>query len=171
MPYICVCSWRGKHFWGVSFGGVNACSESRPQDGHREGLSVVLSSSEKQVVKEALKSLCGPDKLMYASGAGYKILCVILGLADIYVLSEGSTFKWDSCAPHALLRALGGGVVDLSKCLKSSSGEQGHQTELTYHQPYAECKGADRWANHGGLVAYRDCAQLRSVIGALEGKL
>ncbi|XP_042351870.1 inositol polyphosphate 1-phosphatase [Plectropomus leopardus] len=163
--------WSGKHFWGVSCGSTNVCSVSRPKDGPGGGLSVVLSSSEKQVVKEALSSLCGPDKLMYASGAGYKILCVIQGLADVYVLSEGSTFKWDSCAPHALLRALGGGVVDLKKCLKSSSAIQDHHTELTYHQPHTEYKGADRWANHGGLVAYRDCSQLRSIIGPLKGKL
>lgn len=162
--------WRGKYFWGVSYGSVNLCSESRPAPSSR-GLSVVLSSSEKQVVKEALTSLCSPDRLMYASGAGYKILCVIQGLADVYILSEGSTFKWDSCAPHALLRALGGGVVDLKKCLQSSVGAQDQKTELTYHQPNAECKGADRWANYGGLVAYRDCSQLCSVTGALRGKL
>ncbi len=168
---ICSYSWKGKHFWGVSCGGVNACSESRPKDGPDGKLSVVLSSSEKAVVKEALTSLCGPDKLVYASGAGYKILCVIQGLADVYVLSEGSTFKWDSCAPHALLRALGGGVVDLAKCLQSSSETQDQQAELTYHQPNTECKGADRWANHGGLVAYRDCSQLCRVTEALKGKL
>lgn len=126
---------------------------------------MVLSSSEKQVVKEALTSLCGPDKLMYASGAGYKILCVIQGLADVYVLSEGSTFKWDSCAPHALLRALGGGVANLAESLQDS------QTELTYHQPREECKGADRWANHGGLLAYRDPARLDAIIRTLRGKL
>ncbi|TNM88620.1 hypothetical protein fugu_004874 [Takifugu bimaculatus] len=158
-------SWSGRHFWGVSCGGVNTSSESRPKDVPDRGPSVVLSSSEKQVVKEALISFYGPDKLMYASGAGYKILCVIQGLADIYVLSEGSTFKWDSCAPHALLRALGGGVADLAESLQDG------QTELTYHQPREECKGADRWANHGGLVAYRDQAQLHSVIRTLKGKL
>lgn len=125
----------------------------------------MLSSSEKPVAKEALISVYGPDKLVYASGAGYKILCVIQGLADVYVLSEGSTFKWDSCAPHALLRALGGGVADLAESLRDG------QTELTYHQPREECKGADRWANHGGLVAYRDQAQLHSVIRTLKGKL
>lgn len=165
--------WRGKHFWGVSCGSVNVCSVSQPKHGPEgeQGLSVVLSSSEKAVVKEALTSLCGPDKLMYASGAGYKILCVIQGLADVYVLSEGSTFKWDSCAPHALLRALGGGVVDLTKTLQSTCEAQDHKTELTYHQTYTECKGADRWANQGGLVAYRDCSQLRSIIEALKGKL
>ena len=134
---------------------------------------MVLSPSEKQVVKEALATLCGgPDRLMHASGAGYKILCVIQGLADVYVLSEGSTFKWDSCAPHALLRALGGGVVDLSECLRQSSAG-GHviQAEVTYHQPRTESKGADRWANRGGLVAYLDSTSLHMVIGGLKGKL
>lgn len=165
--------WKGKHFWGVCYGGTNICSISPPKDGAegQRGPSVVLSSSEKPVVKEALASLCGPDKLVYASGAGFKILCVIQGLTDVYVLSEGSTFKWDSCAPHALLRALGGGVVDLSKSLQSTCGAPDHQTELTYHQPSTECKGADRWANRGGLVAYRDCSQLSRVIGVLKGKL
>ncbi|XP_014869935.1 inositol polyphosphate 1-phosphatase [Poecilia latipinna] len=164
--------WRGKHYWGVSCGSTNICSESRPGERSEGGLSVVLSSSEKQSVKEALTSVCGPDKLMYASGAGYKVLCVIQGLADAYVLSEGSTFKWDSCAPHALLRALGGGVVDLALSLQQSeSGAQDPRTELTYHQPCADRSGADRWANHGGLVAYRDVSQLRSIMGALRGKL
>ncbi|XP_056130603.1 inositol polyphosphate 1-phosphatase [Lampris incognitus] len=169
--------WRGKQFWGVSYGSINACSVSQPKHGPNKsrgggrGLSVVLSSSEKQVVKEALVPLCGPDRLMYASGAGYKILCVIQGLADIYVLSEGSTFKWDSCAPHALLRALGGGVADLTKCLRSSEGTEGHQAELTYHLPHNEHQGADRWANQGGLVAYLDGALLCAVTGGMRGKL
>ncbi|XP_013857486.1 inositol polyphosphate 1-phosphatase [Austrofundulus limnaeus] len=165
--------WRGKQYWGVSCGGVNVCSVSRPGGGAEEdrGPSVVLSSSEKQAVKEALTSLCGPDKLMYASGAGYKILCVIQGLAHAYVLSEGSTFKWDSCAPHALLRALGGGVVDLTKSLQSDCGAQGQETELTYHQPSTKHSGAERWANHGGLVAYRDISQLRRILTSLKVKL
>ncbi|KAG5836275.1 hypothetical protein ANANG_G00252870 [Anguilla anguilla] len=105
--------WTGRHFWGVSINGtINASSLPRPPgrsaasaDGDGE-LRAVLSSGEKQAVKDALGPLCGGG-LVYVSGAGYKILCVILGLADLYVLSEGSTFKWDSCAPHAILRALG----------------------------------------------------------------
>ncbi|KAJ8260175.1 hypothetical protein GJAV_G00177950 [Gymnothorax javanicus] len=159
--------WTGRHFWGVSSGTMNASSLQMPQ--HRPGsegqLSIVLSSSEKQALKDALDPLCG-GRLMYVSGAGYKILCVILGLADLYVLSEGSTFKWDSCGPHAVLKALGGGVVDLEQCLKG-----GPPTELAYHQPRAEHKGAERWANHGGIVAYLDSKQLTRVVGALGGKI
>jgi inositol polyphosphate 1-phosphatase len=46
-----------------------------------------------------------------ASGAGYKLLCVIHGLADAYVLSKNTTYKWDTCGPHAILLAQGGGVI------------------------------------------------------------
>uniref|UniRef100_A0A8C7JHC0 Si:ch211-160o17.2 n=1 Tax=Oncorhynchus kisutch TaxID=8019 RepID=A0A8C7JHC0_ONCKI len=129
--------WKGKHFWGVSCGSVKASSVLRPKERPAQcpGLSVVLSSSEKQVVKEVLAPLCRPDKLMYASGPGYKILCVILGLADIYVLSEGSTFKWDSCGPMPCSLHWGG---------------HHDQGELTYHQSHSESPGADRWANQGG---------------------
>lgn len=159
--------WRGRHYWGVSHGDLNVCSVAPPEAGPAGALgpSVVLSSSEKEAVKENLRRLCGPERLMYASGAGYKILCVILGLADAYVLSEGSTFKWDSCAPHALLRALGGGVVDLSRSLEP--GRAAH-VELAYHRPDSEGRGAERWANRGGLVAYRDCAQLQRIVAALR---
>ena len=33
-----------------------------------------------------------------AGGAGHKILCVFLGLVDVYVTSKASTYKWDTCA-------------------------------------------------------------------------
>ncbi|XP_059926073.1 inositol polyphosphate 1-phosphatase [Gadus macrocephalus] len=160
--------WQGKHFWGVSCEGVRACSVSLPESpAEGTGLRAVLSSSEKPAVKKALASLCGPDNVTYASGAGYKILCVILGLADLYVLSEGSTFKWDSCAPHALLRALGGGIVDYTESLGTP---EPRGAQLTYHQPRTQNKGADCWANQGGLVAYLDCKALGTAIEALNLK-
>ncbi|XP_076861165.1 inositol polyphosphate 1-phosphatase [Brachyhypopomus gauderio] len=166
--------WKGKHFWGVSYGGVKACSFTHPTQslGKDNGsLAVVLSSSERQEVKDALAPLC-KGRLMYASGAGYKILCVIQGLMDVYVLSEGSTFKWDSCAPHALLRALGGGILDLAQCLSAiSDGKKGQTPELTYHKPRAGSQGVERWANQGGLVAYMDSAVIDRVVGALIGKI
>uniref|UniRef100_A0A3B1IPP7 Inositol polyphosphate 1-phosphatase n=1 Tax=Astyanax mexicanus TaxID=7994 RepID=A0A3B1IPP7_ASTMX len=166
--------WVGQHFWGVSYGGVNACSFPNPKlslGKKRDALSVVLSSSERQVVKDALAPLCNCH-LTYASGAGYKILCVILGLVDVYVLSEASTYKWDSCAPHAVLRALGGGVSDMGACLSATSnGNKSFKSELTYHTPQAGCQGVDKWANQGGLVAYLDSAVLDRVVGALVGKI
>lgn len=157
--------WKGQHIWGVSYGDVNVCSFTRPSSPQKsECLSVLLSSSETPAVKNALAAL--PDgSLMYASGAGYKLLCVVRGRVDVYVLSEGSTFKWDSCAPHAVLRALGGGVSDLSQCLT------GHTTQLTYHQPHTHSQGVERWANRGGIIAYLDSSVIEKVVEALAGKI
>ncbi|KTF90415.1 hypothetical protein cypCar_00038903 [Cyprinus carpio] len=126
---------------------------------------------ERPAVKNAL-AVISNGSLMYASGAGYKILCVVQGLVDVYVLSEGSTFKWDSCAPHALLRALGGGVSDLSECLRAHvNANKGHAAELTYHQPHTESQGVDRWANQGGIIAYLDSSVIDKVVAALAGKI
>lgn len=144
--------WTGQHFWGVSYGDVNACSFTQRSLQKRDHLSVLLSSSEKQAVKDALASLPN-STLMYASGAGYKILCVIQGLVDMYVLSEGTTYKWDSCAPHALLRAMGGGVSDLNECVRYYvNSNDGPRPELTYHEAQLGSEGVDRWANRGGAL-------------------
>lgn len=45
--------------------------------------------------------------IRYAAGSGYKLMCVVEGWADAYLLSKASSYKWDTCAPHAILRALG----------------------------------------------------------------
>ena len=50
-----------------------------------------------------------------AAGAGYKLLCVAKGWVDVYATTKGSTYKWDSCAGHAILSALGGSCFDMSR--------------------------------------------------------
>ncbi|MBN3297638.1 INPP phosphatase, partial [Amia calva] len=160
--------WSGQYFWGVSYENLNVSSLPRPAAPlvtEEQPLTVVLSSSEKDSVKQVLTPLCGGGP-RYASGAGYKFLCVVLGLVDAYVVSEGSTYKWDSCAPHAILRALGGGVADLGQC--QSLPENGGVPELKYHQPRAGCQGSDQWANQSGLVAFLDPEKLKLVIRALN---
>ena len=56
---------------------------------------IILSMVESKQLIETLKP---HFDLVEAGGAGHKILCVVLGLADIYVTSKPSTFKWDTCA-------------------------------------------------------------------------
>ncbi|XP_053227181.1 inositol polyphosphate 1-phosphatase [Podarcis raffonei] len=157
--------WQSKYHWGISYGGTRLSSLSRPQ--MRTSPRVVLSSNEKVALQEALTPLYG-QQLCFASGAGYKMLCVALGLADAYVLSEGSTFKWDSCGPHAILLALGGGMVDLSEALKCwQAGQRRPLPELTYNKPVEGALGAERWANQGGLVAYIHREHLEAVMATL----
>ncbi|XP_061470765.1 inositol polyphosphate 1-phosphatase isoform X2 [Rhineura floridana] len=157
--------WQSKYHWGISYEGIHLSSLNRPM--LQASPCVVLSSNEKVMLRKALAPLYG-ERLFFASGAGYKMLCVALGLADAYVLSEGSTFKWDSCGPHAILRALGGGIVDLSEALKAwRAGQRKLLPELTYNKPVEGAVGADHWANQGGLVAYVYREHLEAVMATL----
>ncbi|KAF1633177.1 Inositol polyphosphate 1-phosphatase, partial [Eudyptes chrysocome] len=157
--------WQGRYHWGVAYGDTRLCSLSPPP--LRPTPCVVLSRAERGAVRAALGPLCG-DRLRFAAGAGYKMLCVILGLADAYVLSEGSTFAWDACAPHAILRALGGGTVALAGALRArQAGDTGPPPELVYNCLAEGAVGAERWANRGGLVAYVHPQHLEAVLAAL----
>ncbi|XP_062975862.1 inositol polyphosphate 1-phosphatase isoform X2 [Elgaria multicarinata webbii] len=157
--------WQSKYYWGIAYRGTNLSSLSQPQ--LQASPRVVLSSNEKAGLQKALAPLYG-EQLCFASGAGYKMLCVALGLAGAYVLSEGSTFKWDSCGPHAILRALGGGIIDLSEALRAwRAGGRDRLPELTYHKPVEGSVGAERWANQGGLVAYVYPEHLKAVMATL----
>ncbi|KAM6231192.1 LOW QUALITY PROTEIN: inositol polyphosphate 1-phosphatase [Spheniscus humboldti] len=156
--------WQGRYHWGVAYGDMRLCSLSPPP--LRPTPCVVLSRAERGAVRAALGPLCG-DRLRFAAGAGYKMLCVILGLADAYVLSEGSTFAWDACAPHAILRALGG-MVALAGALRArQAGDTGPPPELVYNCLAEGAVGAERWANRGGLVAYAHPQHLEAMLAAL----
>lgn len=157
--------WQGRYHWGVVYGDTRLSSLSPPPP--RSMPCVVLSRAEREPVQAALGPLCS-GRLHFAAGAGYKMLCVILGLADAYVLSEDSTFAWDVCAPHAILRALGGGAVALAGALQAwRAGDTGTPPELVYNRPVEGAVGAKRWANQGGLVAYMHPQHLEAVLAAL----
>ncbi|VCX20569.1 unnamed protein product, partial [Gulo gulo] len=110
--------WKGQRYWGLSYSGTNIHSLQLPDPerrssgarspgtedagrGRPHGLSAVISTSEKAAVRAALARVCG-ERVFPAAGAGYKSLCVVQGLADVYVSSDDTTFKWDSCAAHAI---------------------------------------------------------------------
>ncbi|XP_073414279.1 inositol polyphosphate 1-phosphatase [Dendrobates tinctorius] len=165
--------WKGQWYWGFSYMGNNICSlqfsaspgkpdnkvslgSQQRTDSGKDSYATVTSSAEAKNVLRALSAVCG-ENLHFAAGAGYKCLCVIQGFVDFYVFSEDTTFKWDSCAAHAILKSLGGGVLDFSECIKSANRNVKlvARPHLLYNSEVQEAKGADRWANKGGLVAYR----------------
>nr|XP_023665851.1 inositol polyphosphate 1-phosphatase isoform X2 [Paramormyrops kingsleyae] len=166
--------WTGRYYWGISSGSYNinslqlsTDSAVQPPDQQGAPLSVVLSTGEAASVKEAILQVCG-GRPHYAAGAGYKSLCVVLGLVDLYVFSEDTTFRWDCCSPHAILRSMGGGMADLQECLRARrEGRPEEQPELLYSQPIPGAMGPDRWANKGGLIAYRSQAHLQAVLEVL----
>lgn len=134
--------WQGRTVWGFSKDGVRA-SSSLPTLAPQVGKTslVVMSSSEGKELKEAAAQKF--SKLEYPAGAGYKLLTVIEGAAEGYILSKPSTYKWDTCGPHAILLAKGGNL------LTPDGGP------VRYHQPDdSSLKGQKKWSNSKGFVAY-----------------
>ena len=76
----------------------------------------LISTSEEETMKGEHCHVC----VQSASSGQLGLVpraCVFLGLVDIYIFSKDTTFRWYSCAAHAILRALDGGMVDLKECL------------------------------------------------------
>lgn len=95
-----------------------AMQTQNPSSEGSHPFSAVISTSEKETIKGALSRVCG-ESIFPAAGAGYKSLCVSSASLSTFTSShEDTTLKWDSCAAHAILRAMGGGMVDLKECLE-----------------------------------------------------
>ncbi|XP_035687917.1 inositol polyphosphate 1-phosphatase-like [Branchiostoma floridae] len=152
-------SWKSRHLWGVCYNGYSCHSLTATmatEPSHQsEASRVVLSESESDDIKSLLSK--AGYRICYANGAGYKMLCVIDRLVDAYLLTKSSTYKWDTCGPHAILRSLGGGMVDLDATIqlftgKEETGEAVLQNlQIKYNQ---RDSGSSTWGNMGGLLAY-----------------
>lgn len=119
---------------------------------------VIISSSESDEIKEKLTN--SGYGLIEAAGAGYKILAVILGLADMYILSKNTTYKWDTCGPHAILKSLGGDIVTFDDM------REGKTIGICYSN---ENSGASdtkivSCCNSGGIIAYRNPLALKKLM-------
>ncbi|KAJ8942291.1 hypothetical protein NQ318_005609 [Aromia moschata] len=114
---------------------------------------ICISSSESTIIKQKLQRR--GFHLIEASGAGYKIMTVILGLADAYLLTKPTTFKWDTCAPHTILKSLGGDIVQFDDIL------QGARKSITYSLDENNC-------NKYGIIAYMQEDVLGDIVEALK---
>ena len=95
-------------------------------------LSAVISTSAKETVSAALSCVHGVC-IFWVAGTSYKSPCVVLGLIDICILSENTTFKWGSCLVDAILRAIGAEMVDLKECMERNPETGLDLPQLVYH--------------------------------------
>lgn len=109
----------------------------------------MTSSSETDAAKTALQR--SGYVVATAAGAGYKLLCVALGVVKCYALTKDSTYAWDTCAAHAMLASLGGTVC---RC-RSPIVEP-----LTYGP---KTGGGRAHCNVDGIIASRDPKTVDSV--------
>lgn len=158
MIHLYFFSWSGYITWGVCVGDikVNSIQNSSQTTVNTHKGSILISSSESQPVKDALSSVFD---IRHIAGAGYKLLGVCQNLANGYILTKSSNYKWDCCGPHAILRSMGGGIVKYSQLYKNAKSGQNDVSvleQLKYHVPdHDQYTGANRWCNHGGIVAYK----------------
>lgn len=113
---------------------------------------IILSRVEDETVKSKL--IDAGFTIVEAAGAGYKILSVALGQVDAYILSKGSTYKWDTCGPQALLRSLNGGIIEFQSFINNPDSDY---MDVKY------LSTSTNFSNSSGLVAYRNLETLQTL--------
>ena len=109
----------------------------------------MISRTEDPKIKSTISE--AGYQLIEAAGAGHKMLSVATGLADAYILSKNTTYRWDICGPHAILRSLKGNVLVYTTL--SETKDLG-QSQVTYSEADTD------FCNKGGLVVYRQAEVL-----------
>ena len=178
--------WQGRKFWGICTPTQHISSLIRYPLSRSPGSKklIILSASEDESIRAKLSD---HFDCVCSSGAGYKLLCVALGLADVYILSKPSTHYWDTCAPHAILKSLGGGIIDYKQIIEAKTAavakteavrptspessvkngllRLGQFKELSY-AINEDCKKSN-FSNSNGLLAYRESHTANVAIQAL----
>jgi len=124
-------SEAGRTVWGiVGLGAFGISGQSAP-----EGQRIITTtrSHGTGIVAEAVDA-CQPSSVLRVGGAGNKVLQLIDGQAHAYVFASPGCKKWDTCAPQAVLEALGGTLTDI------------HGNSLQYHKDV-------KHRNSGGVLA------------------
>ncbi|XP_040567690.1 3'(2'),5'-bisphosphate nucleotidase 1 isoform X1 [Lepeophtheirus salmonis] len=101
----------GRTLYGAIGGKVeiNFVKQSPSKDGK---IIVTTRSHSTKIVDEVINTL-NPSEVLRVGGAGYKVLMLLDGQADAYVFPTPGCKKWDTCAPEAILHALGGRLTDI----------------------------------------------------------
>ncbi|BES90308.1 Inositol monophosphatase family [Nesidiocoris tenuis] len=108
-PFVDCNGTKGRTIWGMKGVGLGGFDVRQP-DPSKFILTTSRSHSNEQVEK-ALKIL-NPDEVIRVGGAGYKALLLLEGRAHAYVFPTPGTKRWDTCAPEAVLNAVGGILTD-----------------------------------------------------------
>ena len=97
----------GRTFYGVIGGGVIGIDKVPPPEGK---ICTTTRSHSNKLVNSALEAV-KPTEVIKVGGSGHKVLLLIEGKAHAYVFPSPGCKKWDTCAPEAILHALGGKVI------------------------------------------------------------
>lgn len=100
----------GRNIWGIIGLGAYGFVPNKAPEG--ENIIATTRSHGTRAVVEAIES-CEPTEVLRVGGAGHKVLLLIEGKAHAYVFASPGCKKWDTCAPEAVLHAIGGKLTDI----------------------------------------------------------
>nr|ACO14770.1 32,5-bisphosphate nucleotidase 1 [Caligus clemensi] len=102
---------EGRTLYGAIGGPVEFDFKRKsPPDGQR--IIVTTRSHSTKLVGDVIDKLSSTEVLR-VGGAGYKVLMLMDGQAHAYVFPTPGCKKWDTCAPEAILTAMGGKLSDI----------------------------------------------------------
>ncbi|CAK9822619.1 3'(2'),5'-bisphosphate nucleotidase 1 [Anthophora retusa] len=99
----------GRTLWGINGVGFGGFTPIAPPNGKR--IITTTRSHSDNNVQAAIDALC-PDEVLRVGGAGYKVILLMEGKAHAYVFASKGCKRWDTCAPEAILHAVGGTLTD-----------------------------------------------------------
>jgi len=100
----------GRTFYGLIGAGVFGLIPTSPPAGQR--IVTTTRSHSTGLVQQALEVL-KPTEIIKVGGAGHKVNLLMQGEAHAYVFPSPGCKKWDTCAPEAILHAMGGKLTDM----------------------------------------------------------
>lgn len=135
----------------------NGVDEQRTED-----VVLVGGGDESDTIRENLEQVA---KISYVAGAGHKLLRVALGYADLLVSTSRSTYFWDTCSGHAVLRSMGGGLIGLLET--DAIDVDNLESQQIRYRPKTD-NAIDSYNNSQGLIAYPCPSKLSNYVHLLR---
>ncbi|XP_046557871.1 3'(2'),5'-bisphosphate nucleotidase 1-like [Haliotis rubra] len=100
----------GRCIWGII--GLGAYGFGKQMPTKDQNIITTTRSHSTRTVTEAVEAV-EPTEVVRVGGAGHKVLLLIEGKVHAYVFASKGCKKWDTCAPEAVLHAIGGTLSDM----------------------------------------------------------
>jgi len=110
-PFLVNGNITGRTLWGIPGIGYGGFKVILPPADKRIVTTTTSHSSER--VENAVNSIQA-DEVVRVGGAGHKAILLMEGRAHAYVFASRGCKKWDTCAPEAVLTAIGGKLTDMN---------------------------------------------------------
>lgn len=164
--------FQSRCIWGYDIDGekgnniAEVVSDSRI-DGQRafertKDVVLVGGGDESDTIRENLEQIA---EISYVAGAGHKLLRVALGYADLLVSTSKSTYFWDTCSGHAVLRSMGGGLIGLLE--EDMINVKNLENQQIRYRPKTD-NAIENYNNSKGLIAYPCPSKLSNYLHLLR---